>query len=63
MRQKALDFNLSGSVRSQDLIYIPMAMASSGREGAEATFAWMQEQYDRIYEMRLENVQNLMNFK
>ena len=40
-----------------------MAMASSGREGAEATFAWMQEQYDRIYEMRLENVQNLMNFK
>jgi len=51
LRARALEFNLSGSVRSQDLIYIPMAMASSGKDGAEATFSWMQTQYDRIYEL------------
>ncbi|CAK9053976.1 unnamed protein product [Durusdinium trenchii] len=51
LRKRALDFNLGGAVRSQDLIYIPMAMAASGRDGAEATFSWMQDQYDRIYEM------------
>eukprot|EP00435_Cladocopium_sp_Y103_P050607 s1338_g15.t1 len=28
-------------------------MASSGKDGAEAVFAWMQAQYDRIYEMTL----------
>ena len=37
----------------QDLIYIPMAMASSGKVGAEAVFSWMQAQYERIYEMTL----------
>ncbi|CAJ1366412.1 unnamed protein product [Effrenium voratum] len=50
-RQMALDFTLSGKVRSQDLIYIPMAMASSGKAGAEDTFAWMQKEYDRINDM------------
>ena len=37
----------------QDLIYIPMGMASSGKDGAEAVFSWMQDQYDRIYELKL----------
>lgn len=30
-----------------------MGMASSGKDGAEAVFSWMQDQYDRIYEMWL----------
>lgn len=51
LRNRALEFNLSGSVRSQDLIYIPMAMASSGKDGAEAVFDWMQAEYERIYEI------------
>lgn len=42
-----------GPERRQDLIYIPMAMASSGKDGAEAVFAWMQGHYERIYEMTL----------
>jgi len=51
LRKRALEFNLGGAVRSQDLIYIPMGMASSGKDGAEAVFSWMQDQYDRIYEL------------
>jgi|Cyp2metagenome_2_1107375.scaffolds.fasta_scaffold1179230_2 hypothetical protein len=30
-----------------------MAMASSGKDGAEAVFDWMQAEYERIYEMTL----------
>eukprot|EP00439_Symbiodinium_sp_Y106_P074700 s2007_g14.t1 len=51
LQQKALDFCLSGAVRSQDLIYIPMAMATSGKTGADTVFSWMQSEYNRIYDM------------
>ena len=51
LQRRALDFCLSGAVRSQDLIYIPMAMATSGKAGADAVFSWMQSEYSRIYEM------------
>ena len=51
LQKKALDLCLSGAVRSQDLIYIPMAMATSGKAGAEMVFSWMQNEYSRIYEM------------
>ncbi|CAE7877035.1 NPEPPS [Symbiodinium necroappetens] len=51
LQQKALDFCLSGAVRSQDLIYIPMAMATSGKTGADTVFSWMQSEYSRIYDM------------
>eukprot|EP00928_Gymnodinium_smaydae_P013391 TRINITY_DN14887_c0_g2_i1.p1 TRINITY_DN14887_c0_g2~~TRINITY_DN14887_c0_g2_i1.p1 ORF type:complete len:888 (-),score=264.42 TRINITY_DN14887_c0_g2_i1:46-2709(-) len=49
LRQRALNWCLTDSVRSQDLIYIPASMAANGREGAEAVFAWVQKDYDRIY--------------
>mmetsp|Transcript_1550 Transcript_1550/g.3923 ORF Transcript_1550/g.3923 Transcript_1550/m.3923 type:complete len:885 (-) Transcript_1550:120-2774(-) len=51
LQKKALEFCLSGAVRSQDLIYIPMAMATSGKSGAETVFNWMQNEYSRIYEL------------
>ena len=51
LQKRALDFCLSGAVRSQDLIYIPMAMATSGKVGADTVFSWMQNEYSRIYEM------------
>jgi len=50
LKKRALEWALTSSVRSQDMIYIPMATASSGKEGAEAVFAWVQQEYDRIYQ-------------
>merc|ERR1740121_64882 len=35
LKQKALEYALSGAVRSQDLIYIPMMMVNSGKAGAD----------------------------
>mmetsp|Transcript_39333 Transcript_39333/g.117666 ORF Transcript_39333/g.117666 Transcript_39333/m.117666 type:complete len:889 (+) Transcript_39333:69-2735(+) len=48
LKKRALQWAVSESVRSQDLIYIPMSMATSGREGAEAVFQWVQQDYDKI---------------
>jgi len=50
LKKKSLDWALSGAVRSQDLIYTPMSMATSGKEGADLVFAWMQQEYNQIYE-------------
>jgi len=50
LKKKSLDWALSGAVRSQDLIYTPMSMATSGKEGADLIFAWMQQEYNQIYE-------------
>lgn len=50
LKKKSLDWALSGRVRSQDLIYTPMSMATSGKEGADLVFAWMQQEYNQIYE-------------
>jgi len=49
LKKRALDWAISDAVRSQDLIYIPMSMGTSGREGAEAVFSWLQESYDKIH--------------
>mmetsp|Transcript_82526 Transcript_82526/g.238452 ORF Transcript_82526/g.238452 Transcript_82526/m.238452 type:complete len:886 (-) Transcript_82526:40-2697(-) len=48
LQRRALEWVLSDAVRSQDLFYIPMSM-TSGREGAEAVFDWVNREYDRIY--------------
>ena len=32
-------------------MYIPMAMATSGKTGADTVFSWMQSEYNRIYDM------------
>lgn len=49
LRKRVLEFNLSGAVRSQDLMYIPMSMATSGKEGAEEIFSWTQSEYSKIW--------------
>lgn len=49
LKQRALDFAMGGEVRSQDLIYIPAAMATGGREGAETVFNFVQAKYDQVY--------------
>lgn len=51
LRKQVLEFNLSGAVRSQDIIYIPMSMATSGKEGAETVFSWVQSEYKRIRDL------------
>ncbi|CAE8641584.1 unnamed protein product, partial [Polarella glacialis] len=51
LRKRALEFCLSGEVRSQDLMYIPMSMATNGKDGAEAVFSWIQAEFGRLYEM------------
>jgi aminopeptidase N len=49
MRKRALELCLTDTVRSQDMIYIPMAMALSGPEGSQTVFDWVKSDYDRIY--------------
>jgi len=49
-RQRVLTWALSGDVKSQDLIYLPMHVTTSGREGAEDCFEWIKSEYDAIYE-------------
>jgi len=49
LRRRALDWALSDDVRSQDLIYLPMSVARSGKDGAEECFQWIQSEYDGIY--------------
>jgi len=51
LRQKALTWALSGDVRSQDVIYLPMHVSGSGAESAQEVFEWIQSQYDGIYKM------------
>jgi len=50
LRKRALDFTLSGAVRSQDLMYIPMSMATSSKEGSDTVFSWIQSEYQKIYD-------------
>jgi len=50
LQNAALEWCLTDAVRSQDLIYIPMVVASSGKDGANAVFAWVQSSYGRIDE-------------
>mmetsp|Transcript_50293 Transcript_50293/g.145843 ORF Transcript_50293/g.145843 Transcript_50293/m.145843 type:complete len:890 (-) Transcript_50293:64-2733(-) len=49
LKKRVLQWSLSGSVRSQDFIYIPSSMVMAGKEGAEAVFTWIREAYDQIY--------------
>jgi len=49
LRKRGLEWALGHEVRAQDLIYLPMAVSNSGREGAEEVFEWVQKDYDRIY--------------
>lgn len=49
LKKRVLDWVLSDNVRSQDLYHLPASMAMSGREGAEAVFNWVSQDYDRIY--------------
>jgi len=49
LRTRTLEWMLTDAVRAQDMIYLPMAIATSGRDGAEAVFAFVQSEYDRIH--------------
>merc|ERR1711974_336482 len=33
----------------QDLMYVPMSMATNSKQGAEEVFAWVQREYKKIY--------------
>mmetsp|Transcript_2871 Transcript_2871/g.6741 ORF Transcript_2871/g.6741 Transcript_2871/m.6741 type:complete len:887 (+) Transcript_2871:54-2714(+) len=48
LKAKALEWALSDAVRAQDLIYIPMHTATSGKEGAEAVLDWLKRSYDQV---------------
>jgi len=48
LKKKALDYTMSDNVRSQDLYMVPAYIAQDGKEGAEAVFKWMQDEYDVI---------------
>jgi len=48
LRARTLDWALKGDVRSQDLTNIPSFVAASGRDGAEAVWAWIRDNYDVI---------------
>ena len=52
---RALDWCLTADVRAQDLYWIPMGMAKSGKDGAEAVFAWVKDNYDGSIRRRLGN--------
>jgi aminopeptidase N len=49
LRQRALDWALTDDVRSQDLIYLPMFVASSGQEGGVQCFEWVKGSFGGIY--------------
>jgi len=49
LREKALAWGIGGDVRSQDVIYLPMHVRSSGTDGAEECFQWIQREYDQIW--------------
>jgi aminopeptidase N len=49
LKAKLLDWVLSDQVRAQDLFRTPASIATSGKEGAEAVFSWVEGSYDKIY--------------
>eukprot|EP00405_Crypthecodinium_cohnii_P010223 CAMPEP_0206429112 /NCGR_PEP_ID=MMETSP0324_2-20121206/6049_1 /ASSEMBLY_ACC=CAM_ASM_000836 /TAXON_ID=2866 /ORGANISM="Crypthecodinium cohnii, Strain Seligo" /LENGTH=882 /DNA_ID=CAMNT_0053894735 /DNA_START=32 /DNA_END=2680 /DNA_ORIENTATION=+ len=49
LKQKALQWCLTDEVRSQDLIYLPREVATSGKEGGQAVFDWVKTEFDAIY--------------
>jgi|UniRef100_A0A7S4GCC8 aminopeptidase N len=48
VQKDALQWCLSDDVKSQDLMWIPMGIVSSGKESAELTFNWVKEQFPRL---------------
>lgn len=50
LKKKFLAWALTSDVRAQDMIYVPMAVASSSLEGANMCFEWIKEDYDAIYQ-------------
>jgi len=48
LKKKALAYALGEHVRPQDLYNVPAYVVQDGKEGAEATFQWMQDGYDTI---------------
>jgi len=51
LRDRSLAWALTEEVRPQDLIYLPMFVTMSGREGAEDCWQWMQTNFDSIYRL------------
>mmetsp|Transcript_85496 Transcript_85496/g.147813 ORF Transcript_85496/g.147813 Transcript_85496/m.147813 type:complete len:889 (-) Transcript_85496:87-2753(-) len=49
LKAKVLDWLQGDAVRSQDLIYIPMGMATGSKEGADTIFAFIKDKYDFIH--------------
>jgi len=49
LKKRALALAVSDTIRSQDMIYCPMHVAADGKEGAEAVFNWVKEDYEKIY--------------
>jgi aminopeptidase N len=49
LRKRALELVLTETVRSQDMVYIPMSMALSGVEASQQVFDWVKDSYDRVY--------------
>merc|ERR1712232_799422 len=49
LRKRPLEWSLTDAVRSQDFIYIPSGIASSGPEGAEMWLSWLRQEWDQIY--------------
>merc|ERR1711865_1064980 len=49
LRKRALEMCLTDKVRSQDMIYLPMSVAVSGKAGGEYVFEWVKSEYDRIF--------------
>jgi hypothetical protein len=48
LRKRCLEWNFSDDVRAQDMMFIPSAVAQSGRVGAEEVFDWIKADCDRL---------------
>merc|ERR1719188_327268 len=49
LKMKLLEYSLSDKVRGQDMYVLPMVVSDSGKEGVECAWAWLNQDYDRIY--------------
>mmetsp|Transcript_42665 Transcript_42665/g.96071 ORF Transcript_42665/g.96071 Transcript_42665/m.96071 type:complete len:685 (-) Transcript_42665:104-2158(-) len=50
LKDTMLDWSLEDAVRSQDMVFLPIAVAASGEGGPQAVFDWLQRSFDRIYD-------------